>query len=283
MTIAEALQQGKTRLLAEPLVAENAARDAELLLMHTLRMGRAWLMAYPELALTATQAEQYAALIDERLTAMPLQYITGEQEFYGLRFRVTPDVLIPRPETEHLVEAVLARVPLGTALEIVDVGTGSGAIAVALAHLLPQSKVTALDLSAAALDVAYENAVAHGVIDRVELLQSDLLGDVASRCFHVVVSNPPYVSLKDADLLHPQVRHFEPSLALFAGETGFEVYERLIPQASNVLAPHGLLAMEIGFGQSKRMAHLLRGWQNVEFVKDLQGIDRVVLARKGYL
>ncbi len=280
MTIAEALRQGRARLAAVPLVAADAARDAELLLMHVLQLSRATVLAYPERELAAEQEARYGALIAERLTAKPIQYIIGEQEFYGLRFQVTPDVLIPRPETEHLVAAVLERVPRNVPVDIVDVGTGSGAIAVALAHALPLANVTALDISAAALEVARGNAAAHGIDARIEFLQSDLLSAVLQRRFDAVVSNPPYIATAERETLHAQVREFEPALALFSGETGFEIYERLAPQAALVLKPGGLLAMEIGFGQRGRLVELLRGWRDVECVNDLQGIERVVLARR---
>lgn len=249
-------------------------------MMHALSLGRAALMARPERELTAEESARYDVLIAERVTGRPIQYIVGEQEFYGLRFRMTPDVLIPRPETEHLVEAVLNTVTQDEAVRIVDVGTGSGAIAVALAKLLPRAVVHALDLSDAALRIAQQNAEENGVGERVLFLHSDLLEAVADERFDVVVSNPPYVRLGERESLDAQVSAFEPALALFAGETGFEVYERLIPQAAGVLRKGGLLAMEIGWGQSTHISELLRGWSDVRFVEDLQGIARVALARK---
>ena len=264
---------------AQRLRGENAARDAELLLMHALKIARASLLANPQRELTRDEVARFDALIIERATGRPIQYITGVQEFYGLEFAVTPDVLIPRPETEHLVEAVIARLPKDRAVQIADVGTGSGAIAVALAHALPLAQVTALDISRAALDVAQHNAKAHGVEARVKFVESDLLAACADMKFDAVVSNPPYIA--QGEELETQVRDFEPSLALFAGVTGYEVYERLIPQARNALSPNGLLAMEMGFGQSMRLTELLCAWNDVEFVADLRSISRVVLARRG--
>jgi release factor glutamine methyltransferase len=187
-------------------------------------------------------------------------------------------VLIPRPETEHLVESALERVRHDAAVRICDVGTGSGAIAVALAHALPRAEVTALDISAAALAVARENAERHGVAGRVRFVESDLMSAVRGERFDVVVSNPPYVR-KD-EVLEAQVRDFEPPGALFAGSTGLEIYERLIPEARAALVEDGWLLMEIGHGQREELAHLLRDWDAVEFVADLQGIPRVAIAQR---
>jgi release factor glutamine methyltransferase len=266
---------------AKILRGEQAARDAEFLMMHALGISRASLLANPLRELTQAEQSEYSAQIAERATGKPIQYITGTQEFYGLAFAVSGDVLIPRPETEHLVEAVIARVPADRAVRIVDVGTGSGAIAIALAAHLPKAQVTAVDLSAAALAVAKRNAESLGVAGRVRFLQSDLLATGAGEQFDAVVSNPPYIADAERATLEVQVREFEPAGALFAGQSGYEVYERLIPQAWNALLPDGLLAMEMGFGQSARLMELLGAWREVEVVDDLQGIPRVVLARRG--
>jgi release factor glutamine methyltransferase len=221
---------------------------------------------------------QFEGWIARRALHEPVQYILGEQEFYGLTFKVTPDVLIPRPETEHVVEAVFERVPPDAAVRIADVGTGSGAIAVALARALPQTQVTGLDISAAALVVARENAARYGVMERVRLLESDLLRSVRGEWFDVVVANPPYVA--ESEVLEDQVRQFEPHGALFAGPTGLEMYQRLIPEACEVLVPDGWLLLEIGHGQRDALAELLAGWDDVGFMADLQGIPRVAMARR---
>lgn len=200
-----------------------------------------------------------------------------------MSLRVTPAVLIPRPETEHLVESVLTEFAndLSGALSIIDVGTGSGAIAIALAAHLPRARVAAVDMSPAALDVARANAERHGVTDRIQFVESDLLDEVPQTCaFDAVVSNPPYVPEADRSTLHPQVSEHEPATALFAGDDGLAIYRRLIPQAFTALKPNGLLAMEIGHGQSDALAALLAGWKDVHFVNDLQQIPRVALARK---
>jgi release factor glutamine methyltransferase len=224
----------------------TARRDAELLLMRVLGRDRAWLMTHADAGLTSEQLAHFEDWVARRVRQEPVQYILGETEFYGLMMRVTPAVLIPRPETEHLVEAVLARVGCDAAARICDVGAGSGAIAVALAHALPLAQVTAVDLSTAALAVAKENAERHGVAERVRLVESDLLSGLRGERFDVVVSNPPYVA--EGEVLEAQVREYEPREALFAGATGLEVYRRLIPEAWEVLVPGGWLLMEMGPG-----------------------------------
>lgn len=274
LTFRRALALGSARLAHLPA----GRRDAELLLLRAAGKDRAFLLAHPDAELTADQLTTYEQWTVRRAMHEPVQYIVGEQEFFGLALRVTPDVLIPRPETEHLVEALLTRVSRDASLRIVDVGTGSGAIAVALAHALPLASVIALDVSSAALAVAEENAKLHGVAERIRFVESDLLGAVAGERFDAVVSNPPYVP--EGEVLEEQVRLFEPASALYAGASGLDVYRRLIPQAWDVLKPDGWLLMEIGHGQREALAALLAGWSDVGFVDDLQGIPRVALARR---
>jgi len=333
MTLHEAIQRATHQLDAVPDLRADAARDAALLLRHALAITRAQQLAHPARPLTPAEVSAYEALIARRLRSEPIQYITGEQEFYGLALAVTPAVLIPRPETEHLVESVLtelanSRSPQqdchsnenghserseesphflrsaknprsGEKIRILDIGTGSGAIAIALAHHLPQAHVTAVDLSLAALEVAATNAARHGLSDRIRFVQSNLLAALAadsdappfdapesptsglnSLKFDAIVSNPPYVPDSDRASLHPQVRDHEPSTALFAGPDGLDIYRRLIPQARAALASGGLLALEIGQGQRDSIAALLNDWTEVRFVDDLQRIPRVALARK---
>lgn len=222
---------------------------------------------------------RYYELLERRYNGEPIQYITGETEFYGLPFRVTPDVLIPRPETEHLVEIVIELAARFKPLRIVDIGTGSGAIAVALAHHLPDAAITAIDLSADALTIAQENAKRNGVT--IRFLQGDLLAPVAHEKFDLIVSNPPYVPEPDRPTLSIEVRDHEPALALFAGPDGLDIYRRLIPQAFPCLIPNGYLALEIGYGQSSAIEALLTnsGFQQVEFLPDLQQIPRVAIAQ----
>jgi release factor glutamine methyltransferase len=258
--------------------SKHPRHDAELLLEHVLGCDATALLTHPERILSTAEAEQFDRLVERRLASEPMQYLTVEQEFFGLRFEVSPAVLIPRPETEHLVEAVLERFEREEAVHIVDVGTGSGAIAVALAHALPHSRVTAVDLYPVALEVAGRNARRHGVIDRLTLLLSDLLAGVDTANFDAVVANPPYIA--SGEVLEPQVANYEPHSALYAGPTGLEIYERLIPQAARVLKPGGWLMLEIGYGQSAAVRNLMDGWAGVTLVSDLQGIPRVVLGQK---
>jgi release factor glutamine methyltransferase len=281
LTFREALTRATDQLSAHPALRPNALADAAVLLMHLLGIDRATLIAHPERTLDREQQAAYQRYIERRLRFEPMQYILGQTEFYGLTLRVTPAVLIPRPETELLVEAVLHRLPDDLPLRIVDVGTGSGAIALAIAHSLPQSSVTALDLSPQALAIARENAQANALVGRIRFLESDLLSAVAHEAlFDAIVSNPPYVPTEDASTLHPQVRDHEPALALYAGADGLGVYRRLIPQAFPALKPGGLLALEIGYGQRNAVADLLASWRDLEFVDDLQAIPRVALARR---
>jgi release factor glutamine methyltransferase len=289
MTLREALAEATLYI---------ARRDAELLLAHTAERSRSWLLAYPDAELDPALAARFHALVRRRDAGEPLQYLTGVQEFFGLPLLVTRDVLIPRPETEHLVEAVLAWARSQPApqpparLRIADVGAGSGAIALALAAHLPEAEIFALDLSPAALEVARSNAqrleltgqVLSGQVlaDRVRFLESDLLSALAAddQPLDAVVSNPPYVPETDAATLQPEVRDHEPALALYAGPDGLAVYRRLIPEARAALRPGGLLALEIGFGQRAALTALLDGWQDIRFLNDYAGIPRVALATR---
>ena len=283
MTIGDAIAWG-TSLLDESdaIPASRSRSDAILLLRHVLGIPHAEMYAYRERPLTALQTEAFNASLQQRLRGMPVQYITGEQEFFGLPFHVTEDVLIPRPETEHLVEAAIARLKDLPTARIADVGTGSGAIAVALAHSLPTAEVTALEISPAALAVAAENAKHNEVAARIRFIESDLLDAVADEHFDALVSNPPYVADSERRSLPVEVREYEPGQALFAGPTGLEVYQQLIPAALPLLESGGWLMMEIGQGQREAVGGLLHDadWQSVEFLPDLQGIPRVAVARK---
>jgi len=283
MTLREAAAEAAARLSDDPLLCADARRDAEHLLRHAARLTRAQFLADPARQLVAEEESLFRQSIDRRLKHEPIQYITGRQEFYGLTLRVTPAVLIPRPETELLVEAVLAHFKGHLSpLRIADVGTGSGAIALALARHLPQAEITALDLSPEALAVAESNAQEYGLANHIHIVESDLLAQpiIHLQSFDAIVSNPPYVALADMPELNPQVRDYEPPVALFAGPTGFDVYRRLIPQAFDALLPGGLLAIEIGHGQRESIAAMLADWRDVTFLDDLQRIPRVALASR---
>jgi release factor glutamine methyltransferase len=259
---------------------ESARRDAELLLTHTLKKNRVWLLAHDDELLSDELFLSYTELLARRRRGEPIQYITGETEFYGLPFHVTQDVLIPRPETEHLVEKVIELAARFQQPRIVDVGAGSGAIAVALAHKLPHAQITATDISSRALAVARKNVKLNEV--DLRFLEGDLLAPVAGERFEIVVSNPPYVPETDRATLSVEVREYEPGLALFAGDDGLDVYRRLIPAAFDALVPGGFVALEIGYGQSTAMRELLAhaGFEQIEFVPDLQNIPRVACARR---
>jgi release factor glutamine methyltransferase len=257
-----------------------APRDAETLLLHLLHRDRAWLFAHPESELAPAQLKSFRALTRRRAAREPLQHLTGQQEFYGLPLRVTPATLIPRPETEILVQSVLHWAALQPApLRILDIGTGSGAIAIALAKHLPSAAIIAVDISPAALAVARDNAARLNLA--VRFLESDLLSALTAETpFDAIVSNPPYVPSTDASTLHPEVVDHEPHIALFAGPDGLDLYRRLIPQAHAALRPNGLLALEFGFGQSDAITALLHGWHNLRILPDYANIPRIALATR---
>lgn len=272
MTLGTALLQG-TQLLEQAAIPVPRL-TAEVLLSHALGRERAYLYAHPEQDLREVEWLHYGRYLHERLQGKPTQYITKRQEFFGREFRVTSDVLIPRPETEHVVEVARAVSP--AARRIVDVGTGSGALAVTLT-LETGAPAFATDISAAAVKVAAANAARLGA--RVGLVVCDLLAAIADRSADLIVSNPPYVPLGDRHGLQREVRDWEPHIALFAGESGFEIYERIVADAPRVLCPGGWLVMELGFGSLKHVSALLEGWGGVRVEPDLAGIPRVIAGR----
>jgi release factor glutamine methyltransferase len=259
--------------------------NAELLLMFTLECDRAHLHAHPERKLSADDQHRYDRALTERERGVPTQYITGHQEFWGMDFIVTSAVLIPRPETEHVIETVLERVRVDRAflpddsLRIVDVGTGSGCIALALAQELPRAEIHATEISPAAMEIARANAARHQFESRIQFHQTDLLQGLDRRGFDFVVSNPPYVGELEEDQVQLEVRKHEPRDAVFGGATGLEVIERLLPQARGTLKPGGWLVMEISGTIADGVRESLAGWNEVGITNDLQGIPRVVSAR----
>ncbi|MBI4460022.1 MAG: peptide chain release factor N(5)-glutamine methyltransferase [Acidobacteria bacterium] len=316
MQLKEALAQGID--LLEKACVPSPRITAEVLLMHAARCDRAHLYAHPERELTDSEWVHYGRYLDERLGGKPTQYITGHQEFWGMDFLVNPAVLIPRPETELVVEAslVLARrhFSSGGSCNIADVGTGSGCIAVALASELPQARIYALDQSAEALETARKNAERQGVEARITFLFSDLLqasqseprasasgsqtvgnsaevshplpsgrgSDFVLPPLEMVVSNPPYVAESDRNKVAPEVRDFEPHAAVFAGESGREVYSKLVPQAGQALRSGGYLVLELGYDSQDWVRGLLEPpqWDEIQWLPDLAGIVRVVTARR---
>ncbi len=264
---------------------ELPALSADLLLSHVLGLDRVHILTYPEELVEEKAWLRYKALVRRCAAGEPLQYLVGAQEFYGLLFRITPDVLIPRPETEILVERVLAlayRRPLPS-LRFMDVGTGSGCIAVSIARQLPSARGWAVDISAQALEIARENAARHAVLERIHFVQSDLLECfVAEPTFDFILSNPPYVARADYERLPAIIRNHEPRNALFGGESGLDFYYRLIPEILPRLVPEGYLLIELGAGQAKQVTEIVEQqgliWQ--EEVRDLQGIPHCLIARK---
>jgi len=280
--------------------------NAELLLMFTLNCDRAYLFAHPERELTGEEQSRYEAALAERARGVPTQYITGHQEFWGMDLIVNPAVLIPRPETEHVIETVLelhtsdlrpqtsdferesprseVRGQRSSVLRILDVGTGSGCIALALAKEFPHAEIHATDISAAALEVARANAARHQLEKRIQFHQADLLQGLNLSDLDFVVSNPPYVGESEEDQVQLEVRKFEPRAAVFGGPTGVEVIARLLPQAYAALRPGGCLVFEISGTIANAVQHLLiaskDGWENVRILPDLQSIPRVAQARR---
>jgi release factor glutamine methyltransferase len=296
--------------------------SGELLLLHVLGRNRTWIYAHPEDEIPAADAERYFALISRRANGEPTQHLTGKQEFWGLEFEITPDVLIPRPETEHVIEIALDRLAVreiragrpqkndGAGLQIADIGTGSGCIAIALARELPAATICATDISSAALAVARRNAARHSAADRIHFLESNLLDGLSvvgaqhaapflatstnssgqqspvtghqSPSLDLIVSNPPYIGRREAATLMREVREHEPEIALYGGEEGYELYADLIAQAAAHLKPGGILVLELGHNSLAAVQPLFdsANWTNVGVTNDLAGIPRVLAAER---
>lgn len=274
MTLKAALLQGQ-KLLEDAGVA-SPRLTAEVLLAYAINRDRVWLYAHSTDELIELWWIHYGRYLHQRIQGKPTQYITHKQEFYGREFHVTPDVLIPRPETEHIIEATLTQNRDREGAEtILDVGTGSGIIAITLA-LETNAHITATEISPAALRVAEENARLLNA--HVEFIECDLIPPNST--FDLIVSNPPYVALRDKPTLEREVREHEPELALFGGEDGLDVYHRLIPAAARALNSGGSLVLEIGAEQAEAVSAMLASWHAVEIRKDLAGLPRVAIARK---
>ncbi len=289
MDVRGALKEAMARLRAADVPSHTLA--AELLLMHTLGRDRAWLYAHPEEPVAPETTDKYFDFIARRASGIPTQYLTCKQEFWGLEFEVTPAVLIPRPETEHVIEVGLERIgqrKQSRALRVADVGTGSGCLAVALARELPRAEVFATDISAAALEVARRNAARHGVGERVQFIEGNLLDpfltawpDSSDARFDLIVSNPPYIGLAERGNLPREIREHEPAAALFGGERGVEIYAPLMDQAAKLLGSGGSLVVELGDGALGPVQDLFESrpaWMRVAVTMDLAGIPRVLAA-----
>jgi release factor glutamine methyltransferase len=278
-SIAESLTNAES-VLAESGVAEPR-REAMSLLMLAIKKDKAFVYSRPEYVLAREEVERLSAYLERRSNREPLQYISGVQEFFGLEFEVTPAVLIPRPETEMVVERAIEILGVSGDSSVCDVGTGSGCIVISILHQLPSVRGVGLDISRDALQVARRNAEKHGTSERLELLESDLFAAVTDRKFDLIVSNPPYVPVRDMAGLQAEVRDFEPHGALTDGSDGLSIVRQIIRNASRYLHHDGFLLMEIGFDQSEKVAAMFDPalWYAPELFPDLQGIPRLVSAR----
>ncbi|HLX73492.1 MAG TPA: peptide chain release factor N(5)-glutamine methyltransferase [Terriglobales bacterium] len=278
MQLRQAIQNAVQRL--QDAHVGSPRMNAELLAMFVLGCDRAYLYAHGDRGLTKDEVARYDEALGERARGLPAQYITGHQEFWGMDLIVSPAVLIPRPETEHVVETVLELARDRAPHRVVDVGTGSGCIALALAKELSGAEIHATEVSGEALEIARANAARHQLEQRIQFHQTDLLAGMEEGTFDYVVSNPPYIGEWEAETVEAQVRRFEPHQALFAGPSGLEVFARVIPQAQKVLQPGGWLVMEMGHSSRERVCELLVDWEEIRVTNDLQGIARVVAARR---
>lgn len=275
MTILETLPRDSSRLAAALQLDAGSARiEVQCLLQAVLKVNRAYLLTHPERVLSENESARYAELFNRRLQGEPIAYLLGAREFYGLEFKVTPDTLIPRPDTELLVELALQRIPCGG--RVLDMGTGSGAIALSIAHARPDVEVVAVDASVAALAVASENA-RRLQTNNVRLLQSDWFSAFADERFDLIVSNPPYI---EADDPHLSQLRFEPREALASGSDGLDDIRQIISEAANHLNPGGWLMLEHGYDQAERVRQLLHqaGFLGVSSLRDLAGIERATIA-----
>lgn len=257
--------------------------DAEVLLCHVLHKERIHLYVHFDQPLSKEELAQFKVYIKERVQHKPVAYIVGYKDFMGLEFKVTADTLIPRPDTEILVEAVISRLKTGDDTGIIaDIGTGTGAICLSLLNYLTSLRAVTVDISTKALAVAKENAQRLGLADRIEFYQGDLLEPIKDGQFTAIVSNPPYIPEGDIAALAADVKDYEPISALVAGPDGLDCYRRLVAEAGALLRAGGFLAMEIGINQREPLEQLAQGmgWGKVEVIKDLAGIDRVLILWK---
>jgi len=297
MDIRAALKLGIAQLRAASVPSDTLA--AELLLLHATGRNRTSLYSHPEDPLTEAESQTYFRMLEQRAAGVPTQHLTGKQEFWGLEFEVTPDVLIPRPETEHLIEVALDRLALrdlrsqhkqnmtGEGLLFADIGTGSGCIACALAKEFPAAQIHALDVSPAALAVARRNATSLGFADRIQFSESNLFSALhqsshQSPRLDLVASNPPYIGRREAATLAREVRDHEPEIALYGGEEGYELYGDLVTQSAAHLKPGGILVLELGHDSLPAVQPLFdsAAWTNIGVTNDLAGIPRVLAAER---
>lgn len=277
MNVKEAIDQSTEAL--EQAGLDQPRREAVSLLEFATGRDKAFFVAHPEHEIVVDQLERFTSYIVRRARREPFHYITGSREFFGHEFFVEPGVLIPRAETEFLVEAAIDVLCERAYPRFFEIGVGSGCISISLLKAASDATATAVDVSPHALRVAAANAARHLVSSRLELRKADLFAGLSNK-FDLIVSNPPYVPARDLSTLQPEVAEFEPHLALFAGDDGLDIVRRIVIEAQHFLRPGGVLMMEIGFGQSAAVRSLMytAGWSGVEFIDDLQGIPRVVKA-----
>lgn len=280
ISIAEAILEGANKLRKAGV--PEARREAGSLLAFLLDQDRTFILSHADDPISGEQETLFQEFLNARAQGEPAQYITGRQDFYGLEFEVTPAVLIPRPETELLIEAAIKLIGAEETVSFCDVGTGSGCIAITLLVQLPLAHAIAVDVSPAALEIATRNAARHRVTDRIEFLLSDCFASVPQQTFDLIVSNPPYVAEGAVASLQREVRDFEPRVALTAGADGLDVIRRLLRDAQNYLKPGGHLLFEIGFDQHEAVGGLIDAqvWELLDIHQDLQGIPRTVALRK---
>ena len=281
-TILQDVLASAARRLADAGI-DTPLLDAQSIMASVLGCSRLDLIAHPNRELTEPQSEEFLSMLNRREARFPLAYLIGKREFHGLEIDVTPDVLVPRPETETLIDVCVVSL-WGGRTTVVDVGTGSGAIAIALARNLPDARVYAIDNSAAALKVARANVEKHQLSDRVTVLQGDLLRPLrnAGVAFDAIVGNPPYVPTAEIENLQPEIRLYEPRSALDGGADGLDVYRRLLPDALPLLDEGGFVAVEVGLGQADAVRSIAVGcgYHTIETARDLAGIERVVVVCK---
>lgn len=278
-TIADIIKTGED-VLAKAGISE-ARRDASTIVGLAIGRDRSFIYSHREYEPTPEETARIEQFLQRRAKREPLQYIRGTQEFYGLEFEVTPDVLIPRPETEMIVERAIEILKGTNDPRFLDLGTGSGCIPISILEGVPDASGVAVDISPEALAVAARNAERNGVSGRVELIESDLFENVPRRKFDLIVSNPPYVPGKDLAHLQPEVRDHEPHVALTDGRDGVSIIERIINDSGHFLIPGGVLMIEMGFGQSEKVLEFASGgeWRSVKVEADLQGIPRLLVAK----
>jgi release factor glutamine methyltransferase len=279
MNVADVLVSASIRLdtagLADP------RREADSLLALALGQKKTFLIAHPEYELTADESSRFEEFVARRENREPFQYIARRQEFYGLEFEVTPDVLIPRPETEILVEAAIKELQKLDTPTFCEIGIGSGCISISILHNVQNAQAIAIDISEDALAVARRNAERHGVGHQLDLKDGDLFSSVHGT-FDMIVSNPPYIPDHDRDNLQAEVVTYEPHLALFGGDRGLDVITRILQNSGEHLVPDGLILIEVGIHQASMLTSVIdrNVWRNVDFIPDLQGVERILTARK---